>query len=212
MKKILVLLAIVLMLFTACKNPSVIQIINELSDNAQNPSLSEIISEESDNDTNADTESDLELIPAPSLEISPMPSMEIEPMPSLIPTPTLVPLGEDAAEKYLGKWIGFYNNNSGKMNLEIDIYMVDMTKGTSNVWARFDFSPGVGNTNGKSGEYKLEGDLNIYTGEVSMHGTQWISANPENYSMLNLSGIITDTTFDGLLERDYLPEFYLNRY
>jgi hypothetical protein len=204
MKRALIVTLIILVFFTACGNPPLIQVITNPPVNEQEPALIKDISEESVEDVSVNAE--------PELEPKPVPSLEPEPMPSLMPAPSLPSLGEDAAEKYLGKWTGYYNNNSGKMNLEIDIYMVDMTTNTSNVWARFIFSPDISNPTGKSGEYKLEGDLNVYTGEVSMQGTQWISANPENYSMLSLSGIITDTTFNGLLERGYLPEFYLNRF
>ena len=150
------------------------------------------------------------LTPAPTFTVLPNPT----PGPTLtvMPEPSIIPMGPDDAEKFLGAYSGYYNNNSGKMTLTIDVYMVDMTKQTSNIWARFEFSPGVGNTSGKSGEYKMEGDLNFFTGMVTLHGTQWISSNPENYNMLGLTGTMTETTFNGLLDRTYLPEFYLSRF
>ena len=104
-------------------------------------------------------------------------------------------------------YAGTYQNNSGIMNANLSIKSIDNDTGAVN--AIFTFSPGEGNTAGKSGSYEMQGELNFVNAELSLAGTEWITAPPENYEMLSFSGLMFACRINAEIDREYLPEIVL---
>lgn len=112
-------------------------------------------------------------------------------------------------ENILGKYIGQYENVSGKMNLFIDIYEIKPDDQHGVAYAMVEFSPHPTNEKGKAGAYLTEGWVSISNGYISLEAVEWISPKPENYNMLGLEGFINDNRFSGSFIRDELREFDL---
>jgi len=119
---------------------------------------------------------------------------------------------------FIYNYSGYYENNSGDMDLEINIYEYEPTN-ESNIYrilAEFSFSPKDGNTTAKSGEYAMSGEIEIRDdyGAIWLNGDKWISEMPAaNYNMLDIEGVIDlgNETFNGRLKRDNKPNFYLSK-
>jgi len=115
----------------------------------------------------------------------------------------------DITADYIGLWEGTYQNNTGKMNVVIDVLEINIEAGE--VKASFAFSPGIGNTRGLSGEYSMVGDIDLLSGDILLRADEWISDQPPGYEMLDIIGIISFERFDGLLMRGEMREIYLTR-
>ncbi len=121
-------------------------------------------------------------------------------------------------DEYMGYWEGYYNNNSGVMDLTINLYDYeqDNTRGYNEflVTAEFIFSPRPGrNSGGKSGKYLMRGYINVESGYIWMVGKYWLSTQPSGYNMLDIEGEIdlSNGTFNGRLKRDKNTGFWLER-
>ena len=108
-----------------------------------------------------------------------------------------------------GVYKGYYINSSGRMNAVL--YIDEINDLTSEITARFAFSPSSRNEEGKSGEYRLFGTLDFQTNEVNLKGVEWISKQPEGYSMLDISGKLLAKKLSGYFSRNYNSRIDLYR-
>ncbi|MEX1307879.1 MAG: hypothetical protein AB1Z19_05095 [Eubacteriales bacterium] len=108
------------------------------------------------------------------------------------------------AESVIGRYSGNYKNNSGMMNLVIEIVAIDAN---NRVIANFEFEPIAGNNQGKSGKYRLTGSFDPEFGEIVLSPDRWLSAQPAGYEMLAIEGTVDGNQFKGKLDREYLPYF-----
>jgi len=120
-------------------------------------------------------------------------------------------------EDFISSYNGMYQNNSGDMNLQINIREYVLVSDTTyRVIADFNFSPKDSNSAAKSGKYEMVGEIEVQGGRgvIWLNGYEWISKKPaSNYNMLDLEGVIdlSDGTFNGNLKRDNKPAFYLSK-
>ena len=148
--------------------------------------------------------------------------MELYKVDSLSP-PQSMPGGQTRIEDYIGDYYGYYENNSGEMYMAIIIYdfeytdEYEQTDGSEFYYidAEFHFAPSDEDSTGKQGSYSMTGLMEIAVGAeayVWLEGVEWLSDKPSaNYNMLDLEGLIdlSDGSFEGELDRDNKPEFYL---
>jgi len=122
-------------------------------------------------------------------------------------------------EDFVGDYTGYYENNSGFMDLVIEISDFEPTDDSNfySIEAGFYFEPMDKSSTGKSGAYDMTGQIEIFEdnlGYVWLEGDGWISDKPSaNYNMLDLEGWINlnEGIFHGELKRDNKPEFYLDK-
>jgi len=122
-------------------------------------------------------------------------------------SPDLLPQDVDPAV-FVGTYKGYYENNSGDMLLTVYIYDAQVFEGEVVMAGEFEFEPGAGNTEGKSGLYRIEGTLDPVTGYVYMSGVSWRGSQPSGYEMLDFYGYMYENGyFAGDFVRDYKTFF-----
>jgi len=115
----------------------------------------------------------------------------------------------DITSDIIGIYSGTYQNNSGEMNVDIEIFEVD--KNTGDAKAKFVYSPGDGNDSAKSGAYYMTGNIDLDNGEFYLNGSEWITEKPKKYNMFDLTGTIIGNKFKAKIDRDYLQDFVLTK-
>ena len=113
-------------------------------------------------------------------------------------------IAEEASESILGSYYGEYKNNSGMMNMVIEIINISSE---NKVTVNFSFSPVEGNKTGKSGSYRLQGTYFASTGVIVLEPDKWLTEEAAGYQMLAIEGTVEDGVFSGKLDREYLPYF-----
>ncbi len=108
-----------------------------------------------------------------------------------------------------GTYYGTYENSTGTMNATLHIDEIDNE--TGKLVASFSFCPVDGNLDGKSGEYRMVGNVNFRTSEVFLKGEEWISEQPRGYNMLDINGMLFATRLIGEFNREELTEIVLDR-
>ncbi|MEX1307881.1 MAG: vWA domain-containing protein [Eubacteriales bacterium] len=108
---------------------------------------------------------------------------------------------------FVATWEGYYFNNSGKMDLTLDITDISAS---GEVSAVFSFTPSdkPGDAD-RTGSFAMVGYIDEATNTVYLDGTEWLTKAPDGYKTLDIYGQIFDNTFNGYFYRDYKPEFYL---
>lgn len=111
--------------------------------------------------------------------------------------------------KYLGLWKGTYHNNSGAMNLDLDIIKID--ENTGETTALFSFSPSKDNEDGKSGAFMMTGFIDVDKNTLTLVGDEWVSEQPKGYNKLDLNGEFVENYLKGNLDRDDMKNFLLEK-
>ena len=109
--------------------------------------------------------------------------------------------------EFIGIWEGYYYNNSGEMDLTLEI--TEITD-SGEVSATFSFTPSDNpGEAGRTGTFTMKGYIDSTTNMVYLDGTEWLTEAPDGYGTLSIYGEIYDNTFNGYFYRDYKPKFYL---
>jgi hypothetical protein len=109
---------------------------------------------------------------------------------------------------YPNAYAGFYENTEGTMTAALEITSLDDKTGA--IEAVFSFGPADEVSEGKTGSYRMNGNVNFKTAEITLYGTDWISEQPEGYNMLNIHGSMFSSKLVGNFERDYSAEIVLD--